>query len=161
MPVGIGFDAHRFAEGRRLVLGTIAIDHDRGLAGHSDGDVLSHAIVDALLGAAGLGDIGQHFPSYDPRWKDADSLIFLQDVAGSLRLAGYAIVNVDATVICEAPELAPSRDKMRAALSDAIGAPVSVKATTTDTMGFTGRGEGIAAIAVAMLDRMPGTEETG
>ena len=150
MRVGIGFDAHRFAPGRALILGTIAIDHEQGLAGHSDGDVLTHAIVDAILGAAGLGDIGTHFPSSDDRWKDADSLIFLQELS-ALGLAGFEIVNVDATVICEAPRLEPYRSKMQEALTAAIHADVSVKATTTDTMGFTGRGEGIAAIAVASL----------
>ena len=158
MRVGIGFDAHRFEAGRMLVLGTIAIDHDRGLAGHSDGDVLTHAIVDAILGAAGLGDIGTHFPSSDERWKDADSLIFLQELS-VLGLAGFEVVNVDATVICEEPRLEPYRFKMQEALTSAIGAEVSVKATTTDTMGFTGRGEGIAAIAVASLVDRSGAAE--
>ncbi len=161
MPVGIGFDAHRFTEGRALVLGTIAVEHDRGLAGHSDGDVLSHAIVDAILGAAGLGDIGTHFPSSDERWKDADSAIFLQHAANAVRAAGWEIANVDATVICELPRLEPYRDKMQSALTDAIGAAVGVKATTTDTMGFAGRREGIATLAVALLHGVPGVEETG
>ena len=154
MRIGLGFDAHRFAAGRELVLGTIAIDHDRGLAGHSDGDVLTHAIVDAILGAAALGDIGTHFPSSDPRWKDVDSSIFLGEVASSVRLLGMDIANIDATVVCEAPRLEPYRDKMQASIASALGVDpesVSVKATTTDTMGFTGRGEGIAAIAVALL----------
>jgi 2-C-methyl-D-erythritol 2,4-cyclodiphosphate synthase len=150
--VGLGFDAHRFAMGRQLVLGTIAIEHDRGLAGHSDGDVLTHAIVDAILGAAALGDIGTHFPSADPQWKDADSLVFLNEVASSVGLLGFNIESIDATVVCEAPRLEPYRDKMRSALAAASGCEsVSVKATTTDTMGFTGRGEGIAALAVALL----------
>lgn len=160
MRVGIGFDAHRFAEGRALVLGTIAVDHDRGLAGHSDGDVLAHAIVDAVLGAAALGDIGTHFPSSDVRWKDADSVVFLQHAARAAAEAGYRIANVDATVICELPRLEPYRDKMESALAAAIGAPVGVKATTTDTMGFTGRGEGVASVAVALL-RPSGDEEAG
>jgi 2-C-methyl-D-erythritol 2,4-cyclodiphosphate synthase len=151
--VGVGFDAHRFAEGRSLVLGTVLVDHPRGLAGHSDGDVLSHAIVDAILGAAGGGDIGTRFPSTDPRWLDAESLVFLTDVSAWVRLAGYSIVNIDATMICEEPRIDPYREKMQDALVDATGARrVSVKATTTDRMGFTGRGEGIAAFAVALLE---------
>ena len=151
--VGIGFDAHRFEEGRGLVLGTIAVDHRAGLAGHSDGDVLTHAIVDAILGAMGAGDIGTRFPSSDPLWLDADSLLFLNDVVAAARLARFTIVSIDATVICEEPRLEPYRQKMQDALTDAAGAPVSVKATTTDAMGFTGRGEGIAAIAVALLEQ--------
>jgi 2-C-methyl-D-erythritol 2,4-cyclodiphosphate synthase len=154
MRVGLGFDAHRFAAGRPLVLGTIAIDHDRGLAGHSDGDVLTHAIVDAILGAAALGDIGTHFPSSDQRWKDVDSSIFLSEVVSSVRLLGMDIGNIDATVVCEAPRLEPYRDKIQASIASALGVEpdaVSVKATTTDTMGFIGRGEGIAAFAVALL----------
>lgn len=152
MRVGIGFDAHRFEVGRRLVLGTIAIDHDRGLAGHSDGDVLTHAIVDAILGAAGLGDIGTHFPSSDERWKGADSTVFLTRTIAAVRAEGFAVASVDATVICELPRLEDYREKMRSALAGVIESDsLSVKATTTDTMGFTGRGEGIAAIAVALL----------
>jgi 2-C-methyl-D-erythritol 2,4-cyclodiphosphate synthase len=149
--VGIGFDAHRFEEGRPLVLGTIAVEHRAGLAGHSDGDVLTHAIVDAILGAMGAGDMGTRFPSSDPQWLDADSLLFLNDVVAAARLAGLTIASVDATVICEEPRLAAYRLRMQDALSVAAGAPVSVKATTSDGMGFTGRGEGIAAIAVALL----------
>ena len=160
MQVGIGFDAHGFAEGRALVLGTIAVEYDRGLAGHSDGDVLAHAIVDAILGAAALGDIGTHFPSTDARWKDVDSVVFLQHAVRAAADAGYRIVNVDATVICEEPRLESYRDKMQSALADALGAPVGVKATTTDGMGFTGRGEGIAAIAVALL-RPAGDDKAG
>jgi 2-C-methyl-D-erythritol 2,4-cyclodiphosphate synthase len=151
--VGIGFDAHRFAEGRALVLGTVAIDHPQGLAGHSDGDVLSHAVLDAILGAAGGGDIGARFPSSDPRWLDAESLVFFNDVVPWVRMAGYEIANIDATVICEEPRVEPYRQKIQDALIDATRARrVSVKATTTDAMGFTGRAEGIAAIAVALLD---------
>ena len=150
---GLGFDAHRFAEGRALVLGTIAVDHPYGLAGHSDGDVLAHAVVDAILGAAGLGDIGTHFPSGDDRWKDADSALFLERAAAAVASAGYRVASVDATVICEAPRIDPYRDKIEAALTGAFGGgAVSVKATTTDGMGFTGRGEGIAAVAVALLE---------
>ncbi len=151
--VGIGFDAHRFEEGRALVLGTIAVDHPAGLAGHSDGDVLTHAIVDAILGAMGAGDIGTRFPSSDPQWLDADSLLFLNDVVTAARQAGLTIASIDATVICEEPRLEAYRPKMQDALTDAVGAPVNVKATTTDGMGFTGRGEGIAAIAVALLEQ--------
>jgi len=151
--VGIGFDAHRFASGRALILGTIAVDHPEGLAGHSDGDVLTHAIVDAILGAAGLGDIGSHFPSDDPTWKDADGSVFLQRAVRLARDAGYRVQSVDATVVCEAPRLDPYRDKIQSALKDAAGVEaLSVKATTTDGMGFTGRGEGIAALAVALLE---------
>jgi 2-C-methyl-D-erythritol 2,4-cyclodiphosphate synthase len=135
------------------MLGTIAIDHPAGLAGHSDGDVLTHAIVDAILGAAGLGDIGAMFPSTDPRWRDADSLVFLERAVAEAREAGCRILSIDATVICEAPRLESYRDKLRAALAAATGAAsVGVKATTSDGMGFTGRGEGIAAFAVALLE---------
>jgi 2-C-methyl-D-erythritol 4-phosphate cytidylyltransferase/2-C-methyl-D-erythritol 2,4-cyclodiphosphate synthase len=152
MRVGIGFDAHRFSGDRPLVLGTIAIEHDRGLAGHSDGDVLTHAVVDAILGAAGLGDIGTHFPSSDARWEGADSAIFLERAVAGARESGLLVASVDATVICEAPRLDGYREKIRASLSTLTGtAAVGVKGTTSDTMGFTGRGEGIAAIAVALL----------
>lgn len=152
MRVGIGFDAHRFSDDRPLLLGTIHVDHDRGLAGHSDGDVLTHAVVDAVLGAAGLGDIGTHFPSSDPRWEGADSAIFLERAVAAAHEAGLVVASVDATVICEAPRLDAYREKIRAALSSLTGtAAVGVKGTTTDTMGFTGRGEGIAAVAVALL----------
>jgi len=151
--VGIGFDAHRFTPDRPLVLGTVRIDHPEGLAGHSDGDVLAHAIVDALLGAAGLGDIGTHFPSSDSRWKDAESGLFLRHAASAAREAGYRITGVDATVVCEAPRIEPYRETIRDALRALLGAEaVGVKATTTDGMGFTGRGEGIAALAVALLE---------
>jgi|ERR1051326_3149279 len=151
--VGIGVDAHRFADGRELKLGTVAIDHPYGLAGHSDGDVLTHAIVDAILGAAGLGDIGTMFPSADERWRDAASTVFLERAVADARAAGHRVANIDATVICEAPRLEPHRDEIVAVLTTLVGAPVGVKATTTDTMGFTGRGEGIAAIAVALLEQ--------
>ena len=151
--IGLGFDAHRFAPGLPLVLGTVAIDHPDGLAGHSDGDVLAHAVVDAVLGAAGLGDIGTHFPSSDPAWEGADSSIFLSRANARVAAEGFVVVNIDATVICEAPRLHPYREKISAALASLLGGgAVSVKATTTDRMGFAGRGEGIAAIAVALLE---------
>lgn len=154
MRVGLGFDAHPFEPGRTLFLGGVAIEHDRGLAGHSDGDVLAHAIVDAVLGAVGLGDIGEHFPSTDERWKDAPSLQFVAAAAASVRAAGFRVENLDATVICEEPRLGPHREEMEARLAQALGVSrnqVHVKATTTDGMGFTGRREGVAAIAVALL----------
>jgi 2-C-methyl-D-erythritol 2,4-cyclodiphosphate synthase len=151
--VGLGFDAHHFEPGRPLLLGTISIDHPNGLAGHSDGDVLTHAIVDAILGAAGLGDIGSYFSSEDARWENADSAVFLSHAVSAAGGAGYRVVNVDATVICQEPRLAPYREKIEAALVAAIGGGVvGVKATTTDGMGSTGRGEGIAALAVALLE---------
>jgi 2-C-methyl-D-erythritol 2,4-cyclodiphosphate synthase len=144
---GIGIDSHAFAEGRRLILGGVEIPHDRGLAGHSDADVLAHAITDALLGAAGLGDIGQHFPDTDKRWKDADSMELLQTV----RAMVGAVAHVDATVMMERPKLAPHRDAIRGNLERVIGCTVNVKATTGEGMGFVGRGEGVAALAVATL----------
>ena len=147
--VGIGYDAHRFAEGRRLVLGGVEIEHQRGLEGHSDADVLTHAVIDAVLGAAGLGDLGTHFPPADDRWRDADSLDLLRTVLGELR---GRVVNVDATVVCELPRLAEDRAEMERLLGEALGAPVSVKATTNEGMGAIGRGEGIACFAVAMID---------
>jgi 2-C-methyl-D-erythritol 2,4-cyclodiphosphate synthase len=151
---GIGYDSHRFADGRRLILGGVEVAAERGLSGHSDADVLTHAVIDALLGAAGLGDIGVHFPDTDPRWKDADSIALLRVVVAQLEVAGWTAGNVDATVICEAPKLAPHRDPMRASLAAAIGiAPsaVNVKFTTNEQMGFAGRGEGIAALATATV----------
>ncbi|MDX6583766.1 MAG: 2-C-methyl-D-erythritol 2,4-cyclodiphosphate synthase [Solirubrobacterales bacterium] len=148
MRVGIGYDSHRFASGRRLVLGGVEIDHDAGLEGHSDADVLTHAVIDALLGAAGLGDLGTHFPPDDETWRDADSVDLLRTVLGML---DAPVSNVDATVICEAPRLGPHRAEIEASLGAALGAPVSVKATSNEGMGFVGRGEGIAAIAVALL----------
>jgi 2-C-methyl-D-erythritol 2,4-cyclodiphosphate synthase len=154
---GIGYDTHPFADERRLVLGGVEIpDAERGLAGHSDADVLAHAAIDALLGAAGLGDIGQHYPDRDARWKDADSIDLLREVAGFLEEHGWTVRHVDATVICEAPKLGPYRDNMRDRLSEAVGLPpleVNVKFTTSDGMGFVGRGEGIAALAIATVER--------
>ncbi len=151
---GIAFDSHRFEARRPLVLGGVEIDHERGLAGHSDADVLTHAVIDALLGAAALGDLGQHFPDTDERWRDANSIELLRAVRRLLAEAGYAPVNVDSTVICEEPKLAPHRDAMRARLAMGLElepAEVSVKFTTNEGMGFVGRGEGIAALAVATV----------
>jgi 2-C-methyl-D-erythritol 2,4-cyclodiphosphate synthase len=146
--VGIGYDSHRFAPGRRLVLGGVEIEHERGLAGHSDADVLTHAVIDAILGAAGNGDIGTMFPDDDDRWRDADSIDLLRTVVGTI---GGAIVNVDATLICEEPRLGPHRAEMERTIAEATSARVSVKATSNEGMGWIGRGEGIACIAVAML----------
>jgi 2-C-methyl-D-erythritol 2,4-cyclodiphosphate synthase len=146
---GIGYDSHRFEAGRRLVLGGVEIDHPRGLAGHSDADVLTHAVIDALLGAAGLGDLGAHFPADDERWRDADSLDMLRTVLGMLP---GPVLNVDASVIAEAPALGPHRAEMERNLSQALGAPVSVKATTNEGLGWIGRGEGIACIATALVE---------
>jgi 2-C-methyl-D-erythritol 2,4-cyclodiphosphate synthase len=154
---GIGYDSHRFEVGRRLVLGGVEVpEAERGLAGHSDADALAHAVIDALLGAAGLGDIGQHYPDSDERWRDADSIELLGEISSFLGEHGWTVRHVDATVICERPELGPHRDAMRARLSEAVGlAPleVNVKFTTNEGMGFTGRGEGIAALAVATVER--------
>ena len=149
MSVGIGYDSHRFAEGRRLVLGGVEIEHPRGLAGHSDADVLTHAVIDALLGAAGMGDIGTLFPDDDERWHDADSIDLLRTVVGAV---SGKIVNIDATVVCEEPRLAPLRAEMERILAEATSARVSVKATTNEGMGWIGRGEGIACIAVASVE---------
>jgi 2-C-methyl-D-erythritol 2,4-cyclodiphosphate synthase len=151
---GIGYDCHTFATGRRLVLGGIEIEHDRGLAGHSDADVVTHAIIDALLGAAALGDIGQHFPDTDPRYKDANSLELLRAAVALLADRGFLVVHVDATVLLERPAVAPHRDRIRATLAEALGIDVehvSVKATRGEGMGFIGRGEGAAALAVATV----------
>lgn len=151
---GIGYDVHRFQAGRPLVLGGVTIPHPMGLAGHSDADVMLHAIADALLGASALGDIGQHFPPSDPRYKDADSLQLLARVVQMIADAGYVPVNVDATVIAEAPRIAPYAVAMRAAIASCLGLDamaVSVKATTNEGLGFVGRGEGIAALAMATL----------
>ena len=152
---GIGFDSHRLEAGRRLVLGGVEIEGaPAGLAGHSDADVLTHAVIDALLGAAGLGDIGEHFPDTDERWRDADSLDLLRAVVEQLGEAGYKPANIDATLACEQPKLAPFRDAMRTRLAESAGldpAAVNVKFTTGERMGFVGRGEGIAALAVATV----------
>ena len=154
--VGTGFDAHRLVEGRPLMLGGVRIEHARGLEGHSDGDCLLHAVCDAILGALGAGDMGRHFPSTDARWKGAASLRFLEDVARLLAERGYALGNLDSTVIAEAPALAPHLDAMRAQIAQALAVPlesVSVKAKSTDALGAIGRGEGIAAQAVVLLQR--------
>ena len=148
---GLGVDSHRFEEGRPLVLGGVEIAHDRGLAGHSDADVLTHAVIDALLGAAGLGDIGQHFPDTDERWRGADSMDLLRTVVIQLAEGGWRVEHVDATVMLERPKLAEHRDAIRASLAAAVGS-VNVKFTTGERMGFVGREEGIAALAVATLE---------
>ena len=154
--VGLGYDSHRFAEGRRLVLGGVELAHDRGLAGHSDADVLTHAIIDALLGAAALGDIGQHFPDTDERYRDADSLELLRTVVAMLMHRGVSILHVDATVVIERPHVAPVREQIRMSLAQALGISiehVSVKATRGEGMGFVGREEGAAALAIATVER--------
>jgi 2-C-methyl-D-erythritol 2,4-cyclodiphosphate synthase len=147
MRTGIGVDSHRFVAGRPLILGGVEIPHDQGLDGHSDADVLAHAITDALLGAAGLGDIGQHFPDTDEQWRNADSMALLAVVAARVG----AIEHVDVTVMMERPKLSPHRDAIRASLQAVLGCTVNVKATTGEGMGFVGRGEGVAALAVATL----------
>ena len=152
--IGHGYDVHRLAEGRRLILGGVDIPWERGLLGHSDADVLTHAVMDALLGAAGLGDIGQHFPDTDPAYAGADSLKLLEHVAGLLRERGFAVGNVDATVLAQRPKLAPHIPQMRENLARAMGAEpsqVNVKATTEEGLGFTGSGGGMAAHAVCLL----------
>jgi 2-C-methyl-D-erythritol 2,4-cyclodiphosphate synthase len=148
---GIGVDSHRFEVGRRLLLGGVEIAHEAGLAGHSDADVLAHAIVDALLGAAGLGDIGELFPDTDPTWEGADSMGLLRDVVGLVRGEGWAPEHVDATVMMERPRLAPHREAIAASLGAALGSTFNFKATTGERMGLVGRGEGVAALAVATL----------
>jgi len=149
MSVGIGYDSHRFSAGRKLVLGGVEVEHERGLAGHSDADVLTHAVIDALLGAAGMGDIGTLFPDDDERWRDADSIDLLRTVVG---MVPGRIVNIDATLICEQPRIGPLRAEMERLLAEATSARVSVKGTSNEGMGWVGRGEGIACIAVASVD---------
>lgn len=154
MRIGQGFDAHAFKEGGRLVLGGVEIPHTHSLAAHSDGDVVLHALCDALLGAAGLGDIGQHFPDTDPTYKGIDSRKLLAQVMHLLRARRWAVGNADITVIAQAPKLAPYRDAMRAVIAQDLRVSVNevnIKATTTEQMGFTGRKEGIAALAVVLL----------
>jgi 2-C-methyl-D-erythritol 2,4-cyclodiphosphate synthase len=153
---GLGYDCHAFAPGRRLVLGGVELAHDRGLAGHSDADVLTHAIIDALLGAAALGDIGQHFPDTDEQYRDASSLDLLRTTVAMLTHRGARILHVDATVIIERPHVAPVRETIRRSLAEAIGISsehVSVKATRGEGMGFVGREEGVAALAIATVER--------
>ena len=155
MRIGHGYDVHAFCEGRPLILGGVDVPCERGLAGHSDADVLAHAVADALLGAARAGDIGTLFPDTDPAYKGADSLVLLAQVAELIRTRGFEIVDVDATVAAQAPKLAPHREAMRANLARAMGIPVEhmgVKATTTEHLGFVGRKEGIEAFAVALID---------
>ncbi len=157
--VGFGFDVHRFAAGRPLILGGVRLEHDQGLDGHSDADVLAHAVIDALLGAAGLGDIGRWFPDTDPRYRGADSLGLLAQVVERLHAEGWRVVNVDATVVAEAPRLAPHAGAMAANLARILeveAGRVNIKAATSEGMGFTGRREGIAAFAVCLLARSQG-----
>ncbi|MDJ0806710.1 MAG: 2-C-methyl-D-erythritol 2,4-cyclodiphosphate synthase [Gammaproteobacteria bacterium] len=155
MRIGQGYDAHRFDDGGRLVLGGVDIEHDRGLKAHSDGDVLIHALCDALLGAAGLGDIGQHFPDSDSAYQGIDSRLLLRDIVERLHLAGLEVGNVDLTIVAQRPKLAPYLETMRGRLAADLhvqAGRVNIKATTTEGMGFTGRSEGIAAYAVALLE---------
>ena len=159
MRIGQGFDAHKFVEGRKLVLGGAVLDHPLGLEGHSDADVLTHAVIDALLGAAGLGDIGMHFPDSDPAYRDACSLEMLKVICQAVEAMGFVIANIDTTVFAQMPKIGPFRAAMVGNLADAVGSDperVNVKATTTERMGFVGRGEGIAASAVVLLERAPG-----
>jgi 2-C-methyl-D-erythritol 2,4-cyclodiphosphate synthase len=147
--VGIGYDVHPFAAGRKLVLGGVEIPHERGLDGHSDADVLTHAVIDAILGAGGLGDLGTLFPPDEEQWRDARSLDLLAVALGNL---GGRVMNVDATLICEEPRIGPYRAEMERTLAQALSAGVSVKATTNEGLGWIGRGEGIACVAVAMVE---------
>jgi 2-C-methyl-D-erythritol 2,4-cyclodiphosphate synthase len=151
---GIGYDCHRLVAGRPLILGGVEIPHELGLEGHSDADALVHAVIDALLGAAGLGDIGEHFPDTDERYRDADSLVLLGSVVTSVIATGLEVVNVDCTIMMETPKLGPRREEIRANLAKALGLPaqrVNVKATTGEGIGFVGRREGVAALAIASL----------
>ncbi|MGA9422845.1 MAG: 2-C-methyl-D-erythritol 2,4-cyclodiphosphate synthase [Rhodanobacteraceae bacterium] len=164
MRIGQGFDAHAFGPGDHVMLGGVRIAHDRGLIAHSDGDVVIHALCDALLGAIAAGDLGRYFPSSDPRWMDVGSGQFLRHCAGLMRESGYLLVNADLTVICERPKIALHADAMRVNLADVLGCEtgaVAIKATTSDGLGFTGRGEGVAAMAVVLLqeDGAPATSE--
>lgn len=155
MRVGQGYDVHALVAGRRLVIGGVEIAHDKGLAGHSDADVLLHAICDALLGAAALGDIGSHYPDSDPQYRGADSRELLRATAKKLAAAGYKVVNVDATIVAQAPRMAPHIGRMTGNIAADLGiepAAVSVKATTTEHLGYIGRGEGIAAQAIALVE---------
>ena len=152
--IGLGVDAHAFSDGVQLVLGGVAIESPRGLAGHSDGDVIAHALIDALLGGAGLGDIGSLFPPGEPEWEGASSLDLLRRAAAQVHEAGWELVNADCVLIGEEPRIAPLREQMRERLAEAVGADaerINVRATTTDKLGFTGRGQGLAAQAVALV----------
>ena len=154
--VGLGVDAHAFSDGVPLVLGGVTIESPQGLAGHSDGDVIAHALIDALLGAAGLGDIGSLFPPDEPEWEGALSLDLLRNAAAEVRKAGWELVNADCILVGEEPRIAPLREQMRDRLAEAVGADrerINVRATTTDKLGFTGRGQGLAAEAVALVER--------
>ncbi|MDR0984824.1 MAG: 2-C-methyl-D-erythritol 2,4-cyclodiphosphate synthase [Ruminococcus sp.] len=150
MKIGQGYDVHKLTDGRKLILGGVEIPHTKGLLGHSDADVLVHAIMDAILGAAGQGDIGKHFPDTDERFKDADSLVLLKEV---VKICECKIGNIDATIIAQSPKLAPYIPQMKANIEEICNAPVNIKATTEENLGFTGREEGIAADAVALLYR--------
>jgi 2-C-methyl-D-erythritol 2,4-cyclodiphosphate synthase len=154
--VGQGFDVHPFSDdpARMLVLGGVVFEGERALQGHSDADVVAHAAADSLLGAAGLGDIGEHFPDSDPRWAGADSLLLLAEVASRVRDAGWRVANIDCSVVCDAPKLAPRRDEMQRRLSDAAGAAVTVKGKRPEGLGALGRGEGIACWAVALVEEV-------
>ncbi|ADL08831.1 2-C-methyl-D-erythritol 2,4-cyclodiphosphate synthase [Thermosediminibacter oceani] len=157
MRVGIGYDAHRLVEGRRLVLGGVVIPFEKGLLGHSDADVLVHAINDALLGAAALGDIGTHFPDTDPKYKDISSILLLKKVGELLKREGFGVVNIDSVICAEKPKLSPFIEKMRQNIAEALNIAkekVSVKATTTEGMGFEGRGEGISAQAICLIKKL-------
>lgn len=156
MRIGHGYDVHRLVEGRKLILGGVEIEYSKGLLGHSDADVLLHAVSDALLGAAALGDIGKLFPDNDPAFKGADSLMLLGRVVDAVKMKGYKVVNIDATVLAQAPKLRPFIDEMRANIAVACGTDIdciSVKATTEEGLGFTGSGEGIAAHCVCLIDK--------
>jgi 2-C-methyl-D-erythritol 2,4-cyclodiphosphate synthase len=159
MRIGIGYDSHKFAEGRKLILGGIEIPHDKGLSGHSDADAVCHALTDAMLGAAALGDIGTHFPPTDEQWKNADSTELLRKASVMLEERGYQVVNVDVTVICEAPKIGPHVSALRERLAAVLGIGaqhVSVKGKTNEGMGWIGRGEGIAAMAVVLIATVEG-----
>jgi 2-C-methyl-D-erythritol 2,4-cyclodiphosphate synthase len=161
MRIGHGYDSHRFAEGRRLILGGVDIPSDRGLDGHSDADAVAHAITDALLGAAGLGDIGRHFPPTDAAWKDADSIQLLAQVVRLLEGRNYQVVNVDVTIVCEAPRIGPHAAAMQERLASVLRiAPghISIKGKSNEGMGWIGRGEGIAVFAVALIDSLEGID---
>lgn len=156
MRIGIGYDSHKLVEGRRLIIGGITIPFEKGLLGHSDADVLSHAIIDSLIGALGLGDIGQHFPDTDPQWKDASSIELLKHIIKQIRMNGYEVSWIDSSIIAEKPKLSPYIEDMKTALSES-GIPsgaINIKAKTNEGMGFIGRGEGIAAYAVCLLKRI-------
>lgn len=155
--IGHGFDVHAFKDGDHVMLGGVRVPHDRGIDAHSDGDVVLHALCDALLGALALGDIGQHFPPSDSRWKDCDSRVFLRHCASLLHVRGWHVSNADITVLAEAPKVGPHRDAMRATIAAELGIEIdriSVKATTTEKLGYVGRREGLAAEAVVLLDRI-------